>query len=155
VCSVPDSEPVKLASFFNTRDSDTIISGLGALLGKQAERLERGMEDEEWGEELDSEVSKLINSLFSNGVKLAKLTNPELSGGTRVGVFVNGGQGAQVAVGSSASQLTASIVRELEEKGIPREDITPEMISQVLDPNAKTQPAIDARAAMEANGDRR
>jgi len=153
VCSVPDSEPVKLASFFNTRDSDTIISGLGALLGKQADRLERGMEDEEWSEELDPEVSKLINSLFSNGVKLAKLTNPELSGGTKVGVFVNGGQGAQVAVGSSASQLTASIVRELEEKGIPREDITPEMISQVLDPNAKTQPAIDARAAMEIDGD--
>lgn len=149
VCSVPDSEPVKLASFFNTRDSDTIVEGLGILLAAQANRLERGMQDEEFGDELDPEVSKMINSLFSNGTKLAKLTNPELAGGTKVGVFVNGGQGASVAVGSSASQLTAAIVQELEAKGIPREDITPEMIGEVLDPNARTQPAIEARSAVE------
>lgn len=149
VCSVPGTEQKKLADFFNTRDADSIITGLGALLSKQADRLERGMEDEEYGEELDPEVSKLINSLFGNGVKLAKLTNPELNGGTKVGVFVNGGQGAQVAVGSSASQLTAAIVRELEEKGVAREDITPEMIGQVLSGEAHTQPAIEARAVTE------
>lgn len=149
VCSVSDSEPKTLAEFFNTRDSDAIISGLGALLGKQADRLERGLEDEQYGEELDSEVSKLINSLFGNGVKLAKLTNPELAGGTKVGVFVNGGHGSSVAVGGSASQLTAAIVNELEAKGISREDITPEMIGEVLNPNSKTMPAIEAHAVTD------
>jgi hypothetical protein len=143
VCSVPQSEPASLARYFNTRDSGLIIEGLGALLGKQADRLEKGLEDEEFGDELDPEVSKLINSLFANGVKLAKLTNPELSGGPKVGVFVNGGHGAQVAVGTSANQLTASIVRELEAKGVPREEITPEMIGEVLESN---KPAIEAQA---------
>lgn len=153
VCSVPDSEPVKLSQLFNTRDTDSIIEGLSALLGAQADRLERGMETEEYSEELDPEVSKLINSLFSNGVKLAKLTNPELAGGTKVGVFVNGGQGAGVAVGSSASQLTAAIVRELEAKGIPRDEITPEMIGNVINGESQTQPAIEARSAVEAKRD--
>jgi hypothetical protein len=136
VCSVPDAETNNLADFFNTRDSATIIQGLGLLLGAQANRLERGIENEDFGDELDPEVSKMINSLFANGVKLAKLTNPELNGGPKVGVFVNGGNGAQVAVGQSASQLTAAVVRELEAKGIPRDQITPEMIGKALDPTA-------------------
>jgi hypothetical protein len=152
VCSVPESESVKLASFFNTRDSERIIEGLGVLLGAQANRLERGLDDEEYGEGLDPEVSKLINSLFSNGTKLAKLVNPALQGGPKVGVFVNGAPGSTVAVGTSANQLTAAIVQELEAKGIPRENITPEMVARVLDPGARTQLAIDARSVAEGSG---
>jgi hypothetical protein len=143
VCSVPGTEPAKFASMFRTRDSDQIIDALGSLLETQANRLERGIEDEEFGEEMDPEVSKMINSLFANGVKLAKLVNPSLSGGSKVGVFVNGGQGSSVAVGTSAQQLTASIVAELEEQGVPRDQITPEMIGQVINGE---KPAIEAKA---------
>lgn len=147
VCSVPGEESSSLARFFNTRDSDQIITGLGALLGKQAERLEDGLADEEYGEELDPEVSKQINALFSNGVKLAKLVNPALAGGTKVGVFVNGGS-ASVGAGSGANQLTAAIVAELEAAGVPRDEITPEMIGRVV---AGEQPRAVAAIEAEAS----
>lgn len=151
VCTVPDSEPARLSRFFNTRDPDAIITGLGSLLGAQANRVERGVEDEDLTGELDPEVSKAINSLFNNGVKLAKLLNPELNGkGPQVGVFVGSGGAASVQMGS-ANQLTASIVAQLESKGIAREDITPEMIQTVLDPDA-TGRVLEA-ATVEAEED--
>jgi hypothetical protein len=153
VCSVPDSEPMSLAKLFHTRDSDSIIEGLSTLLGAQANRLERGMTEEDFGDELDPHVTSLINSLFNNGVKLAKLVDPKLKGGTQVGVFVNGGQ-ASVAQGGSANQLMAAVVAELEAKGIARQDITPEMIGQVLDPNARTQAAIETTAVVESERDK-
>lgn len=153
VCSVPGTEPARLANFFKTRDSDQIIEGLGTVLATQANRVEQGLQDEEFSDELDPEVTKILNSLFNNGVKLAKLVNPALNGGPKVGVFVNGGQGASVAVGGSASQLTAAIVAELESKGIPRDQITPEMIGQVLDPNSRQQAAIEAHAVAESQED--
>lgn len=139
VCSIPESEPASLARFFKTRDADTIIDGLGTLLATQTRRLERGMEDETEYGELNPEVTKIINSLFANGVKLAKLANPELAaaGAPKFGVQVN--------VGSEAtpSALTARVVAELEGRGIPRENITPEMVMAVLDPPTIEAPVID------------
>lgn len=132
VCSVPGEEVGELAKMFGTRDGEQIVDALGTVLAMQAGRLERGMQDEELMGELDPEVSKLMNSLFVNGVKLAKLRNPDLSGGTKVGVFVNGGQGGAIAVGQSPHQLAAAVVAQLEAKGIAREDITPEMVGDVL-----------------------
>lgn len=150
VCSIPESEPAPLAKMFKTRDSERIIEGLGTLLAAQSRRLETGMEDEQLTGELDSEVTKIINSLFDRGVKLAKLVNPALDGGPKVGVWVNGGQGAQVAVGSSAKQLTANIVAQLEEQGIERENITPEMIQGVLErTNDDRGPRVIEAAAKE------
>jgi hypothetical protein len=147
VCSVPGSEPARLASFFNTRDPERVIDGLTVLLSTQSNRVERGLTDEHYGEELDPHVSTLINSLFANGVKLVKLLDPKRSGGTQVGVFVNGGS-AQVSA-SSPQQLTAAIVAELESKGISRENITPDMIARMLDPGARQTVAIEARTVSD------
>jgi hypothetical protein len=131
VCSVPGSEPAELARYFKTRDSDTIIDGLGTLMAAQTRRMEKGMSDEELYGELDPEVTKIMNQLFTNGVKLAKLVNPALNGGPKV--QVNVGSGGAAAVGASTpNQIIGAIVRELEARGVKRENITPEMVQGLL-----------------------
>jgi hypothetical protein len=145
VCIVPGSTSSQLARLFGTRRSEDIVHGLSKLLERQADRLEAAMRTEESVRDdladegkiagLDPEVSKLMNSLFNNGVKLAKLVDPRLAGGTKVGVFVNGGQAAVMS--SSPQQLTAAVVAELEAKGVPRESITPEMIAHLLTNDAQ------------------
>jgi hypothetical protein len=132
VCSVPGAEPTPLAKFFKSRDSDTIIDGLGTLMAAQTRRLERGMADEDdFG--LDPEVTKMMSQLFEQGVKLAKLVNPDLRGGAKVNVNVNGTNGGvQVAMGDPR-QMVKGVIRELEMQGIPRDKITPAMIQGVME----------------------
>ncbi|MEU4066656.1 hypothetical protein AB0F25_30460 [Streptomyces wedmorensis] len=147
VCSVPSSETSQLAKLFGSRSSDKIIDGLGKLLEIQSERVETGRDEEEQFGELNPEVSKMLNSLFSNGVKLAKLIDPTLNGGPKVNVNVGVGHGGQAAVmAGSPNQLMGAIIREIESKGVPREQITPEMIQGVLEGmsgSASPTPAIE------------
>lgn len=131
VCSVPGAEPTSLARFFKTRDSDTIIDGLGTLLAANSRRLERGLKEEEDFGELNSDVSKVMGQVFEQGVKLAKLVDPNLRGGAKVQVNVGAGGAAAVSAGNPR-QLIAAAVRELESRGIPRENITPELIQGLL-----------------------
>lgn len=133
VCVVKGSETVGLADSFGTRNADAIIGGLGQLLKKQAERLEDAQAREDDSGELDPEVTKLYNSVFANGVKLAKLIDPSLSSAkvqVNVGVGISG-QAAAVAA-SDPKQLVAGIVAALEAQGIPREQITSDMVKGVL-----------------------
>lgn len=148
VCSVPGAEPTKLANFFQTRDSSLIIDGLGVLLGAQSRRVQKGMEEEDLFGEMDPEVTKMMNQLFTNGVKLAQLVDPTLrAGGTKVQVNVGSGGAAQVNM-SNPQELMAAAVRELEARGIPREKITNEMIMGLLEGMARpdhTRAAIDSK----------
>lgn len=147
VCSVPGAEPTSLANYFKSRDSGMIIEGLGTLLAAQTKRAERGMlEEEEFGE-ISSEVTKMLNQVFTNATKLAQLVDPNLRGGARV--QVNVGQGGQASVNTGTpQQYISAVVRELEGRGIRREDITPQMIegllSSMADPTASRR-AIDAK----------
>lgn len=143
VCSVNGSETSPLAKAFQSRDSGRIIDGLGAILAAQTNRLERGMESEEEFGELDPEVTKMMNSLFKNGVQLAKLVDPTL---TKPMVQINNGAAAAVA-GSNPKELGAAVVRALEDQGVKREDITPEMFERMLlqmtgGPNPQQQPQV-------------
>lgn len=131
VCSVPGSEPASLAHQFKTRDAQVIIDGLGTLLAGQARRYEQGMQEENMYGELDSEVTKIGNQLFNNGVKLAKLIDPTLNGGPKVQVNVGAGNAAAIQA-ATPNQIIGSIVRELESRGIPRENITEQMIGNLL-----------------------
>lgn len=133
VCTLPKDGMSDLATYFRSRDVKTVIEGLGEMMTVGAERLSRGIEIEEALEELDPEVSKIFDSLFDKGVKLAKLLDPTLVR-PNVGVVVNnaGGQTGILQQGPTAKVLVANIVRELEEQGIPREHITPEIVSRVL-----------------------
>lgn len=127
VCSVPGSELSPLASVFKTRDSDSIIDGLSTVLAAQAQRVERGIEQEEDFGEIDPEVTKMMNQLFQNGVKFAKLVNPNL---TKPLVQINGSFGSPKA---NTKQITAQVVKSImEETGLPIEDITAEMVGNKL-----------------------
>jgi len=130
VCTVKGAETVGLADAFGTRSADRIIDGLGKLLQRQAERLEDAMAVEEPGEP-NPDVSRQINAVFANGVKLAKLIDPTLAGGASVNVNVGVGAGGSAAIVAQQDprQITAQIVRELEAQGIPRDKITSEMLA--------------------------
>lgn len=139
VCVVPDAETKPLTEYFNTRNADSIIEGLGTLLGTQVARLEEGRQHEiDSDNKLDPEVTKIVNSLFDRGVKLAQLIDPSLRSGPKVQI------NQQNITGSSPQQLMAACIAELEARGIPRESITPEMIESVLSGNHHN--AIEAQA---------
>lgn len=132
VCTVPGAENKKLADFFNTRSSDLIIDGLGALMAANTRRLERSLNEEENFGETNSEVTKMLGQVFGQGVQLAKLIDPSLSG-ARVQVNVGVGQGGVANVSTAdPKQLVAQVFRELESRGIRREDITSEMVQGLL-----------------------
>lgn len=151
ICAVPDSEPQELATFFATRDADTIINGLGTVLAAQARRATRGMEREsENDDKLDPEVSKLLDNVFNNGVKLAKLVNPALNGAKGPAINFN-----TLNLGNSPPQaIMAQIMDALEAGGIPRDQITPEMVKQVfaqLQPgDTPQQAAIDVASVQKS-----
>lgn len=147
VCSVPGAEPAELARFFQTRDSDMILDGLGVLVAAQTRRLERGMKQESDFGELDPEVTKLLNAVFNQGVQLAKLHNPNLRGaGVKINVGVGAGGSAQVVAASTPNELIGGVMRELEARGIPRDKITPDLIKSVLGSSGES-----ARSAIEGH----
>lgn len=146
VCSVPGAEPTELANYFKTRDSELILDGLGTLMAAGTRRLQQGMEEEQEFGDLSPEVTKMLNQLFQQGVKLAQLVNPDLRGGAKVQVNVNGGGNTQVNM-ATPQQLMGQAVRELEARGIRREDITPAMIEGLLTGMANPQ---SAQRAVEA-----
>lgn len=132
VCNLTSSDGQKLAKAFGSRDSGQIIDALGHLLGMQSERLDTAMQNERDFGETDPEVTKLMNSLFKNGTTLAKLVDPTLNGaGVNVNVGVGAGGQAQVTTGNP-NTIMAQIIRVLEDKGIPRSEITSDMVAGVL-----------------------
>ena len=123
---MPDSEPMQLSQYFGTRDTDTIIAGMGTLLAIQARRAELGMQREsENNDKLDPEVTKILNGVFDRGAKLAELINPALRKPT---LQINN----NTLNASSPQALMASVLDELEKNGIPRDQVTQEMIQAVL-----------------------
>ena len=135
VCTVKGSDAVGLADAFGSRDARVIMDGLTQLAKRNAERLENAMAAEEGSGELDPEVTKLTKTVFDQGVKLAKLRDPSLAGGAKVQVNVGVGAGGQANVGISTTnpkELTSTIVAELEQAGIPRDEIDGAMIKGVL-----------------------
>lgn len=147
VCIVPDSEPVELARFFKTRDSDTIIDGLGTLLATQTRRIEKALVKEEDSGSLSPETTKMINTLFDRGVKLAKLVDPHLAAASAPRTNVT--NLTQINA-STPQELMAQVVESFVQQGIPRGSITPDMIQRVLsNPEDLKQRAIDV-ASQEA-----
>lgn len=143
VCSVPGAEPKELATYFKTRDSQLIIDGLGTLMAANTRRLERSMREEEQFGDVSPEVTKMLGQVFDQGIKLAKLVDPNLRGGTKVQVNVGPGGTASVST-ANPRQLIATAVRELEARGIKRENITEEMIAGLL--SGMADPANAQRA---------
>lgn len=154
VCGIPGAEPKSLASFFNTRDSSTILDGLAIIVSANARRLDKGIAAENSLGDISPEVTKLMGQVFGQGEKLAKLIDPSLRGGANVQVNVGAGSQASVVAAADPRQLVASVIQQLENKGIDRENITPEMIStavkQMTDPSAARRELEAARYINEA-----
>jgi hypothetical protein len=145
VCSIPDTDGAGLARYFKTRDSDQIIDGLGRILEKQAARFQQGIDEESQSQDgLDPEVTKLGNLLFNNGVKLAKLVDPTLAaaGAPKIGVQINAGVVGHQPV--TPASMMAGIVRELEEQGVARHEITAQMVAEYI--AAQNRVAIETTA---------
>jgi hypothetical protein len=149
VCIVPGSEGEQLANLLGSRDSERIMEGLGTLQAAGARRLEQGLDTEQSTGKLDPEVTKIINSLFMNGVRLAKLRDPALAaaGAPKLKLTMNQ---QQITVGSP-KELMAQIMAELEGKGIPRDQITPEMVQRIIsEPDDVRNKAIEAAVSEKA-----
>lgn len=126
VCSLTH-ENKGLAAMFQTRDSGVVIDGLSRILTRQAERAEQALRDEEEFQELNSDVTKMLDGLFKNGIQYAKLIDPVLRS-PKVAVNVNGGA---LTVGSerpTPQAVMKDVFAALEGQGFRREDITPEII---------------------------
>jgi hypothetical protein len=156
VCTVKGSEAVALADAFGTRSASRIIDGLDSLLKKQAERLEDAMAAEDPAEP-NPDITRQLNAVFSNGVKLAKLLDPTLSGpGVQVNIGVGAGGSASIVAQQDPRQITSRIVAELEASGIPREKITSEMLAGYFksmgvntdEPERKAVGAVKAQAGV-------
>jgi hypothetical protein len=152
ICGLRESEMSELDKFFGSRNAGTVLNGLSELAKLQARRLDSSLEAETQKGEIDPQVSKDIKALFDSGVKLAKLLDPTLAGpGVKVQINnVNGAGGGSTQIvdlsTANPKQVMAGIVLALEQQGIPREAMTPEMIQGVLKSMAKNtqQNAIEA-----------
>lgn len=128
VCSLPGSEMTEFTKMFETRDPTTILDGMGKVLESQMQRLQTGMEAEEIDGELDPEVTKVASVILTHSAKLAKMLNPALNGGPKIGVFVQG----QVVPPPTVHGGVAAAIAHLEAQGIPRSEITEDMIATLL-----------------------
>lgn len=131
VCTVPSTDVAKLVELFGSRDSTKIIEGLGALISFDLERLEEGREHEVENNELDPHVTKIGDAVFKHGTTLAKLIDPSLRSAA---VAINVGKGAAISVGEDKTPqaLASQAVAALEAGGVPRDQITVEMIQKCI-----------------------
>lgn len=146
VCTLPNSEGKRLAQMFGTRDAEGVIDGMSQLLQMQANRLQGALEvEEDNAEGLDPEVSKEIKNTFENAKTLAQLLNPALKGGPKVVNNVSSGNTANTLVvdGATTNQMIGAIVRSFEQQGIPRSQITPDMLNNAMQ-------AVAAKKAIQA-----
>lgn len=148
VCGVAKGKTGELTKAFKTRDAGVIIDGLTKLTGIMAERVEADLEDEEESGERRLETDRRIKDLMESGIKVAKLINPNLNGrGVEVNIGVLGQ--ANVVAQQTPQQLMANAVRALEEQGVPRNEITPNMIRGLLE-GVNNQALVEKTVEAEA-----
>lgn len=133
LCILPRSPSSDLARLFNTRDADQVREALSSVLQHQAERLSR-ISDSWDGESVDElgtdEVikrsehqMKLENSLARSSEAMIKILDPS----QRTPSTIPAINATQINVYNPAV-LVANVVKKLEEAGIDRSKIKPEMI---------------------------
>lgn len=143
VCSLPDSETSALANYLQSRDANRLIDAMGTMLSAQAKRLEREVKKEEQYDEYSPEVTRMLNNLFANTLKLAKVIDPSL---TKPQVQVTIGAGVAGSIqAESPKQVVALAMRALEDEGIKREDMNPELVQAMVMKMTGQQPALQGK----------
>lgn len=150
VCTLKESPSAELAQMFGSRNSDQIIAGLNKLLAMNAERVVEARDRESTAEDgLDDKVTRLIDNMINQGVKIAKLVNPALANPKlqiQIGL-------AQVQGGGTppANQLASAAIAELVRRGHPRESITVDMVEAVIRETVSETAAIEAGEVNDAS----
>jgi hypothetical protein len=118
------------------------------LLKVQTERAERALEDEETAEEpgVDPNLNKLMADIFNQGARLLEIVDPAYRKSAKVQIGITG---SQVSVGDGSThnlqqQLVAKAVAALEARGFSRDEITEDMMKEMLQVLAGTAPAPKA-----------
>jgi hypothetical protein len=116
-----------IAKAFESKSRDDIISALQTMMWVQTQRLQMGLAVEREDGVINSKVSALMNSMFSNAIKIAKLVDPRSTDQAQinVGVQVNNGN-AQV----TSNALVAKAFADLRAAGVPHDQITPDLVEQ-------------------------
>lgn len=159
VCTVPNSDGVKLSKFFGSPDQEVVLDGLIGILEWQESRASRAISIEEArierdqdrmnqladgtltredlpqhfdGPMMDPETTKIVGELARTGVSIARLRKPSAPLVSNVNVVGGGAVPAQI----SESATTAQVVAILEGKGWVLEEghansITQDLIDQV------------------------
>jgi len=131
VCNLSKSTTRKLAKLAGSRNAGDVVEMLSGIVEVQAGRAERLLEEEEVTNKSNSDVDTALNSLFKNGKQLALLLNPNLG---RPLVQINNMNGiphaqATQAINSADTRgLAAMVIKEIEATGVPREQITEQMV---------------------------
>jgi hypothetical protein len=121
-----DIDISKIPEMFLSKDREIILGALQIMMWVQGQRLQMGLEAEATDRLLSSKVSALMNSMFSNAIRIAKLVDPRESDRAliQVGVQVNN------AGPPTSNELVARAFRDLERRGWAREEITIDAVEQ-------------------------
>lgn len=149
VCSVPDSEPAQLALFFKTRDSDQILEGMKQLLEIEATRIKDARQAETDNEEINPEVTRMLNNIFVHAEKFVKLIDPSL----RTPGAVVTSNTLNLTAGMTPQAMAAKVIEYLVGQGIPRGEITSDMVMHIIDSPGDNleQKAIEAATVLRVN----
>lgn len=131
VCGLGNTDGESLKVAFGTRDSHSILDGMTKIMELNAKRIESAIDAEDVENTgLDPELTKLLDTTFKQGERMAKIIDPSLRPGPAAQVLINNSSGSGPSQIESATpqQLTATVVLELERQGYKREDITSDMV---------------------------
>jgi hypothetical protein len=140
-----------VSDHFKSRNSQRMIEALCLLAQDQLVRYAMGRSTEIEKGVLDSQVTRLSESLFKIGSNLAKLVDPNLR--PNMNVQINGASGIQMVNGvtpASTTQLEVSrVMTAMESAGIPIAHMSPEMVQKCLDaPDERSKDVIISSYAL-------
>ena len=138
VCGVNGTDGKRLSELALSRNADDVVEMLASIVSKQAERVEKKINNEQFTEGgFDKDIDKMLNNVFKNGTSLAKLRNPNLG---RPLIQINANitpeqQKAKEIAAADPRALAMGVIEEIEATGVKREDITEEMIEKHIQSN--------------------
>lgn len=116
-----------LPGMFENPNADGVIDALGKVLAVQIERVNEALDKEDAGKP-KAETTRMLNAVFANGVRFAKLVAPaRFSPGNKVQIMA---PGAQIAI--PPQRVVAEIVEEFVKLGVAPGEITGDMIEMMM-----------------------
>jgi hypothetical protein len=156
ICIVDGTEASKLSEKFRSRKATDIVEALSALLGANAERLEKAMVSEQeiadqTGQfRLSPQVTTLANATFDRGIQMARLLDPNVAAqmaGSRTNIAIQANGAAAIVAAATPQEIMAGVAAKLTEFGIPLAEATQDQVEAIL----RGDDPVVYRGAIEAN----